>query len=152
MPEPNGARMSPVAREPRTLPADSPLDRKLLDDTGDVALIVMAKTMVLYAMPLLVLAMAATGASGMKLAGSSRAPVIATKKRRMAVVAANGIGVLVPSAIFLAWRAGSGMFDTWFYAVQALELTAGAVNFALLAANARTGRRMTRGRRAVRRK
>ena len=120
--------------------------------SGDVALIVMAKTMVLYAMPLLVLAMAATGASGMKLAGSSRAPVIVTKKRRMAVVAANGIGVLVPSAIFLAWRAGSGMFDTWFYAVQALELTAGAVNFTLLVANVRTGRRMTRGRRAARRK
>ena len=120
--------------------------------SGDVALIVMAKTMVLYAMPFLVLAMAATGASGMKLAGSSRAPVIVTKKRRMAVVAANGIGVLVPSAIFLAWRAGSGTFDMWFYAVQALELTAGAVNFTLLAANARTGRRMTRGRRAAQRR
>ena len=120
--------------------------------SGDVALIVMAKTMVLYAMPLLVLAMAATGASGMKLAGSSRAPVIVTKKRRMAVVAANGIGVLVPSAVFLAWRAASGTFDAWFYAVQALELTAGSVNFVLLVANARTGRRMTRGRRAAQRK
>ena len=117
--------------------------------SGDVMLIVMAKRMVLYAMPFLVLAMAATGGSGMKLAGSSRAPVIVRKKKRMAVIAANGIGVLVPSAVFLAWRAASGTFDVWFYAVQALELTAGAVNFTLLVANARTGRRMTRGRRAA---
>jgi len=92
--------------------------------------------------------MGATGGSGLKLAGSSRAPVIVMKKRRMAIIAANGIGVLVPSAMFLAWRAANGTFDTWFYAVQTLELTAGALNFALLAANARTGRRMTRGRRA----
>ena len=31
-----------MAREPRTLPADSPPDRKLLDDTGDVALAALA--------------------------------------------------------------------------------------------------------------
>lgn len=118
--------------------------------SGGPALIAATKTMVLYAMPVLVLAMAATGISGARLAGSSRAPVIARKKRRMAIIAANGIGVLVPSALFLAWRAGTATFDMWFYAVQALELAAGALNFTLLLANARTGRRMTRGRRLAR--
>ncbi len=117
----------------------------------DVAMIVAVKTAILYAMPILVAAMALTGLSGARLAGSSRAPVIVTKKRRMAIIAANGIGVLVPSALFLAWRAGSVTFDAWFYGIQALELAAGAVNFTLLLANARTGRRMTRGRRLARR-
>ena len=43
----------------------------------------------------------------------------------MQVTAANGILVLIPSALFLASKARAAEFDTVFYAVQALELAAG---------------------------
>ena len=91
--------------------------------------------------------MAAAGATGFRLGGSSRAPVIAAKRRRMMAIAANGLAVLVPSAFFLAARAGAGQFDTAFYAVQAIELTAGAVNLGLMALNMRDGLALTKRRR-----
>jgi len=62
----------------------------------------------------------------------------------MPIVTANGVVVLIPSALFLAWKASAGAFDTMFYAVQAVELIAGAANFTLLALNMRDGLRMTR--------
>jgi len=62
----------------------------------------------------------------------------------MPIIAANGVLVLIPSALFLAWKAGAGAFDTAFYAVQAVELIAGAVNVTLLSLNMRDGLRMTR--------
>ena len=62
----------------------------------------------------------------------------------MPVIALNGILILVPSAFFLAARAGAGQFDTAFYAVQAVELLAGAVNIALMSLNMRDGFAMTR--------
>ena len=52
--------------------------------------------------------------------------------------------VLIPSALFLAWKASAGAFDAAFYAVQAVELIAGAVNVTLLSLNMRDGLRMTR--------
>tara|TARA_B100000678_G_C18161957_1_gene483430 strand:- start:918 stop:1151 length:234 start_codon:yes stop_codon:yes gene_type:complete len=63
--------------------------------------------------------------------------------RRMPVIAANGLLVLIPAALFLSWKAGADEIDSAFYAVQALELLAGAVNFTLLALNMRDGLRMT---------
>jgi hypothetical protein len=52
--------------------------------------------------------------------------------RRSSACRANGVLVLIPSALFLASKAGAAEFDTGFYAVQALELAAGAVNIALV--------------------
>ncbi|MGA7427322.1 MAG: hypothetical protein WBX07_12095, partial [Rhodoplanes sp.] len=46
-----------------------------------------------------------------------------------------GILVLIPAALFLASKASAAEFDTSFYAVQALELAAGATNITLLALN-----------------
>ncbi len=60
----------------------------------------------------------------------------------MPYIAANGILILIPSALFLASKAKAAEFDTTFYAVQALELIAGATNIALLALNMRDGLRM----------
>ena len=57
-------------------------------------------------------------------------------------IAGNGVLVLIPSALFLAWKAGQGQLDVAFYAVQAVELTAGAVNVTLLSRNMRDGLRM----------
>jgi hypothetical protein len=52
--------------------------------------------------------------------------------------------------LFLAFRARAAEFDTGFYAVQALELAAGAANIALLGLNMRDkmkGRASRSGRR-----
>ena len=62
----------------------------------------------------------------------------------MPIIAANGVLVLIPSALFLAWKASASAFDSAFYAVQAVELIAGAVNVTLLSLNMRDGLRMTR--------
>ena len=51
-----------------------------------------------------------------------RAGLIGAKLKRMPLIAANGILVLIPSALFLASKARAAEFDTGFYAVQALEL------------------------------
>ncbi len=60
----------------------------------------------------------------------------------MPLIAANGVLVLIPSALFLAYKARAGEFDMTFYAVQALELVAGAANITLLGLNIRDGLKM----------
>ena len=60
----------------------------------------------------------------------------------MPLIAANGLVVLIPAALFLAFKARAAEFDTVFYAVQALELVAGAANITLLGLNLRDGLRM----------
>jgi hypothetical protein len=109
------------------------------------AMVAGVKQAILWGMLLLVPAMAATGGSGVRLARKRRSPIVATKKRRMAFIAGNGLLVLVPSAVFLAGRAATGTFGTWFYAVQTIELLAGALNLTLMSLNLRDGLRLTRG-------
>ena len=82
---------------------------------------------------------------------ASSDPRIVSKKRRMPIIAANGIFILIPAALYLAMLASRGAFGTAFYAVQAIELLAGAVNLSLMALNIRDGFRLTAGRRARRR-
>jgi Na+/H+ antiporter NhaA len=62
----------------------------------------------------------------------------------MPLIAANGIFILIPSALFLASKAGAGEFDTGFHVAQAIELAAGAANIALLGLNMRDGLKMLR--------
>jgi hypothetical protein len=68
--------------------------------------------------------------------------LIGAKFKRMPFIAANGILILIPSALFLAFKARAAEFDTVFYAVQALELVAGATNITLLGLNMRDGLKM----------
>ena len=67
---------------------------------------------------------------------------IATKLRRMPLIATNGLLVLIPSALFLASKARAAEFDSVFHSVQALELAAGAANISLLGLKMRDGLRM----------
>ena len=90
----------------------------------------------------LIPALMAAGGSGFTLAGKRRGGIIGTKTRRTPLIAANGILILIPSALFLASKASAGEFDTGFYVVQALELAAGATNIALLGLNMRDGLKM----------
>ena len=104
--------------------------------------VVQVKNGILRAMWLLIPAMAAAGASGFALGKGRSGRLVDAKKRRMRFVAANGILILLPSAFALASMANAGRFDALFYAVQVLELVAGAVNVALIALNVRDGLRL----------
>ena len=101
------------------------------------------KNAILTGMWLLIPAMAATGGSGFSLASGRRGGLVGVKARRMKIVAANGLLVLLPCAYVLASWASAGRFDSAFYALQALELFAGAVNITLLVLNMRDGLRLT---------
>lgn len=61
----------------------------------------------------------------------------------MQFVAGNGIMILLPYAFFLYGKAASGETDATFYALQVVELLAGATNFSLMALNVRDGRKLS---------
>jgi hypothetical protein len=61
----------------------------------------------------------------------------------MPFIAGNGLLILIPAALFLDRLASRGEFGALFYAVQTLELIAGAVNLTLMSLNARDGLRLT---------
>jgi hypothetical protein len=57
-------------------------------------------------------------------------------------VALNGALILIPCALFLAYKARAGEFDGAFASVQGLKLIAGATNIVLLGLNLRDGLKM----------
>ncbi|MEA1052955.1 hypothetical protein U5801_24555 [Lamprobacter modestohalophilus] len=82
-----------------------------------------------------------TGGSGFALARGRVAALINAKRRRMPLIALNGLLVLVPLAVFLNLKAAQGEFDSIFYGAQGIELIAGALNLWLIGLNARDGLR-----------
>ncbi len=113
---------------------------------GAVVTIVAVKGMILKGMFVLIPAMAVVGASGMSMGRKRKDAPARAKIRRMPIIAVNGLLILVPSAIFLEARASAGIFDNAFYAVQIVELMAGAVNLCLMGLNIRDGRAMVKRR------
>jgi hypothetical protein len=108
--------------------------------------ITFVKTAVFIGVFLLVPAMAATGLTGRRLAGRRSGGIIAAKQKRISVMAGLGGAVLIPAAIYLWWKASAGEFDSWFYAVQALEFVAGATNLILGVRNVLAGQLLRRER------
>lgn len=107
------------------------------------AAVASVKQMILYGMIILIPALATAGGLGMSIGRKRRdAPAVA-KKKRMPLIAANGLLILVPSAFYLASKAAAGDFDDWFYGIQVLELIAGATNLTLIGLNMRDGLKMT---------
>ena|ERR1700726_2399803 len=106
------------------------------------AIVTVVKTAIPWGFLLLIPALAAAGGSGFALAKGRRAGLIGAKIKRMPLIAANGILVLIPSALFLASKARATEFDASFYAVQALELAAGAANITLVGLNMHDGLRV----------
>ncbi len=102
-----------------------------------------AKTLILQGMFILIPAMAIVGGSGMALGRRRKDTPARAKKKRMPVIAVNGLLILLPAAWFLAGKAAAGEFDSTFYAVQAVELVAGAVNLTMMGLNIRDGFKMT---------
>lgn len=110
---------------------------------GGAQTIAAVKSMILLGMLILVPAMMIVAGSGRSMARGRSAAALEAKARRMWVIAANGILILVPAAFYLASKAAAGELDAWFYGVQGLELAAGATNIALMAMNFRDGLRLT---------
>ena len=104
--------------------------------------VTLVKTAIPWGFLLLIPALMAAGGSGFALAKDRRGGVIDAKIKRMPLIAGNGVLVLIPAALFLASKATAAEFDTSFYAVQTLELVAGAANIALLGLNMRDGLKM----------
>lgn len=113
---------------------------------GSHAAIASAKQAIAWALLILVPALAATGVTGFRLADGRESTLLARKKRRMPVIAGNGVAVLAPSAVVLAILSARDEFGATFVVVQAIELLAGAVNLALIASNIRDGLRLARHR------
>ena len=93
---------------------------------------------------ILVPAMALTGATGFALAKHRKGKIVERKKKRMPIIAAIGILILIPAAIFLRDWAVAGEFDTKFYILQAIELIAGATNLSLMIASIKDGKRLVK--------
>ena len=113
---------------------------------GDRAMIVRVKTGIFYTVFALVPIMATAGLLGRRLAGTSQEPIIKRKMRRMQLVTMNAVVVLIPCVVVLYWLASHGRFGWQFFAVQAVELLAGAVNVVLPGLNLRDGLRLRAGR------
>ena len=101
------------------------------------------KGTILNGMWVLIPAVVITGMSGMILGGKREDALAVGKMKRMPIIAATGVVILLPAAFFLEAKASGSEFDLWFYLVQALELIAGASNIRLMMMNIRDGLRMT---------
>ena len=112
---------------------------------GRTAMVVAVKTAIPWGFVVLIPALVVAAGSGFALSRHRRGRLIDAKRRRMPIIAANGILILVPAALFLAFKANTGELDMWFYGVQSLELLVGAVNVTLLLLNMRDGLRLAGG-------
>lgn len=101
------------------------------------------KALILRGMLILIPAMIIAGATGIAMGKRRKDPLTTAKKRRMPFIALNGLLILLPAAFFLAGKAAEGEFDSTFYAIQTVELIAGAANLTMLGLNIRDGLRMT---------
>ena len=114
---------------------------------GSAETIAQVKSKILMGMFILIPSMAIAGGSGMAIGRRRKDAPARAKKKRMPIIAANGLLVLLPAAFFLEARANAGAFDVTFYIVQLIELIAGAANLTMMGLNIRDGRRMaSRGR------
>ena len=95
----------------------------LTELSGREEAIFLAKRSILYAMALLIPSLMITAGSGIALAGKRAGRLVNAKKKRMPFIALNGLLILVPSAVFLWWKAGQGEFDLSFVAVSYTHLT-----------------------------
>lgn len=123
---------------------------------GPEELIGTVKSLIVFpGLLLLIPSLAATGVLGTRLAaapsGEREYPSdarVQKKAVRMRIVAANGVLLLIPCALFLKTWALAQDFGPIFYVVQGLEILAGLTNLTLLMLNMRDGLSLRRGRNA----
>lgn len=109
---------------------------------GNPLFIKQVKTTILYALPLMIIAMPMLVISGKKLAGKSKSPLVIIKQKRMKFIAINGV-MLISLAIYLYYHANFKIIDTTFLVLQILELTLGLTNLILLGSNIKTGMKLS---------
>ncbi len=114
---------------------------------GSTAVVAVVKETIPWGFLIVVPALAITGVSGFRIVGASSDPRLIRKRRRMPIIAANGVFILMPAALYLAVLASRGEFGMLFYGVQAIELVAGAINLTLMSLNIRDGLSLTANRR-----
>lgn len=101
------------------------------------------KGLILVGMLVLIPAMAIVGGSGMAMGRRRKDALTQAKKKRMPIIALNGLLILVPVAWVLAQKAAADEFDGTFYFLQGIELIAGAANLAMMGLNIRDGLKLT---------
>ncbi len=106
------------------------------------------KTLILAGVPVLVLCLMIAGVSGARLGSTS--VLVRRKLARLRAAAANGVLCLVPCAVVLWWLSAREGPHMSFYAVQTVELAAGAFNLVLIGLNVRDGLRLKTSRIAIR--
>jgi len=112
------------------------------------AAVVAVKRGVLWGLLILVPALAMTGATGFRLGRRRKDALTRAKRLRMPIIAAGGILILIPSAIYLFVNAEAGRFGPAFVLVQVIELLVGGINLWLIGLNIRDGRKLSSGARA----
>ena len=121
---------------------------ELIGNRGDVHGV---RQWIVFGLPLLVGCLATAALTGRRLARKSKAAVIRRKQRRMQVVAAAGIAILVPCALILDELTATTSAGSVVTALEITELLAGALNLTLLMLNFRDGRGLSRPRQPARR-
>lgn len=105
---------------------------------GNEAFIREVKEMILFLLPVMLIAMPALGITGNKLAGKSPNPVVLAKRKRLRFVFINGIA-LIALACFLYYRSHYQTIDTIFLVAQVAEFALGFTNLILIGLNIKSG-------------
>ncbi|MBS1776170.1 MAG: hypothetical protein JSS64_07800 [Bacteroidetes bacterium] len=109
---------------------------------GDETLIKSVKAFILYALPIMVIAMPTLKLTGDKLVGKSKSPIILAKAKRMKFVMINGV-CLVSLAIFLYYRSHYQTIDGVLLVAQIAEFAFGLANLTLIFINAKIGMQLS---------
>lgn len=110
---------------------------------GQNAIAIVKHLIANYGLIVLVIVMAGLGISGNLLGKKRKGKLIDAKKKRMPIIAFNGIFIMVPSALYLNYKASHGEFDSLFYAVQIVELLVGLIQISLLGLSFRDGLKLS---------
>lgn len=109
---------------------------------GSYEAVVVVKRSIWYGIFILIPLMAVAGITGNLLAKGKENPLINGKKRRMPLIALNGMIVLVPAAYWLDTLASQGAFGPVFYSLQGIELLFGGINIYLMTKSAKAGKKL----------
>lgn len=116
------------------------LSTTLVEILGSQQEIAFVKRMIVFpGLFILVPLLALTGGLGKAMAGSASHPTLAIKIKRMKIIAAFGIVILIPSALALSKLAASSSFGPMFTLIQTIEILAGVTNLSLIILNAKDG-------------
>lgn len=113
--------------------------------TGNHELIALAKTTIVYALPILFICMPFTVISGKKQAiAYPNNYWVETKSKRMKLIGINAIILLTPLALALHYFAQNNQFDVKFYSLQVFEIICGLINMLLFSKMVADGRKINR--------